>query len=485
MIDVEILKNLGENNQEDTLNLEGFQSYSMTEEEKLVSMLNTLTLAPQFYKTPSHQVNDLLLTIRKLCESDPKFVAQAIVWSRCIGGGMRTVNQLAAAMIAPYISGTDYAKYFYSKFNKKSQIGGCIFRADDMINIHKAYKAIYGKSLSNAMKKGFASAIEHLDEYQVAKYKKHLIDIVNMVHPQSKDVINRLMHGEQLNNKTWENKISQAGKSENAETKEQAWAELINSNSLPILAALRNVKNISKECEYDDEAIDNFCKLVKNQKLIKEGLINPLVFDLAYENCSNVKISNALRDSFTMALPNIKELINGSTCVIVDCSGSMTDGGVNFNKTRCIDKAGLIAAVFKTQLNSEIVVFGFRAKYVDINCEENVFDIAHEISKFDMGGTNVSCAFNELNKKYDRIIIISDSEVNSGDLVSIAVKRYKEKYNADPYIYVLDLAAYGTQMLKNNKVKIYSGYTMKLFDDIANELDLNKAIDEIKKIRFC
>ena len=104
--------------------------------------------------------------IERIGSKDPYFVAQAIVYSRCLGEGMRSINHLAAALVSPFIAGNDYAKRFYGAFDKKNKRGGCIYRPDDMSEIKDAYNALNPVStLANAMKKGFASVIEGLDTY--------------------------------------------------------------------------------------------------------------------------------------------------------------------------------------------------------------------------------------------------------------------------------------------------------------------------------
>ena len=121
---------------EDTVNRQGIASYKVDDKLRLVSMLNTLKIEPQFYRDENEQMRELRDLIEKIGYTDPYFVAQAIVWSRCCGEGMRSINHLAAALLAPFISGTDWGQRFYSAFNKqeskKSGIptGGCIFRAD-------------------------------------------------------------------------------------------------------------------------------------------------------------------------------------------------------------------------------------------------------------------------------------------------------------------------------------------------------------------
>jgi hypothetical protein len=185
----------------DAHNRQGYAAYKVGDELHFISMLNTLKLEPQFYRKESEQLKEIQSLVETLAVKDPYFVAQCIVWSRCCGEGMRSVNSLAAAVLAPFTSGQEWAKRFYSSFNKKTKTsGGCIYRPDDMAEIKAVYETISNIPLTNAMKKGFAHAIENLDSYQIFKYKDALIDIINLSHPnpeKSNAVVKATVDGEE------------------------------------------------------------------------------------------------------------------------------------------------------------------------------------------------------------------------------------------------------------------------------------------------
>ena len=108
---------------EDTVNRQGYAAYSLSDELRLISMLNTLKLEPQAYRSESVTMTELRDLIERIGSKDPYFVAQAIVYSRCMGEGMRSINHLAAALLSPFISGQDYAKRFYGAWDKKNGKG--------------------------------------------------------------------------------------------------------------------------------------------------------------------------------------------------------------------------------------------------------------------------------------------------------------------------------------------------------------------------
>ena len=119
MASKEIAQEIANIKEEDTVNRSGFKAYSVDDKLRLIAMLNTLKLQPQFYRSESVQMKELRNLIEKIAINDPYFVAQAIVYSRCASEGMRSINHLAAALLAPYASGQEWAKRFYGAFNKK------------------------------------------------------------------------------------------------------------------------------------------------------------------------------------------------------------------------------------------------------------------------------------------------------------------------------------------------------------------------------
>ena len=522
---------------ENAVNRQGYKAYSLCDELRLISMLNVLKLEPQFYRSEGQTMKELRDLIERIALKDPYFVAQAIVWSRCMGEGMRSINHLAAALLAPFASGQEWAKRFYGLWNKKLQRGGCIYRVDDMSEIKDVYSALNKSALSNAMKKGFAAVLEALDTYQLAKYKDTAIDIANLTHPKSKlstaevtingvkmKTLDALMKGYTVSADTWEVANSEAGQ-EIAKavkagkiTKEKAavmladaknsnWEGLLVDGKLGILAAIRNVRSMLKSPK--KEVIDALCKLVSDGEKIRSGLIMPYQLDYAYEvvknefssNAYGRQVMNALLKGYELAVPNLAAALPGRTCVMVDCSGSMSTpcavpgspsewGRRQSYSSTAAEKAGLIAATIAKATNADVVRFGSSAHFYSYDPNESVFTLGRKIGEDNMGGTSIPSAFDLIRKSrraYDRIILLSDNECNmcsrySGSWVSGAYKNYVHDV-ANPYVYAVDLAAYGTVPVAGEKVSYYFGYGFSMFEDIANkEFNPSAHIDEIRKI---
>ena len=533
----------------DTTNQQGYAAYSQDKWLTLLTMLNTLKFEPQYYRSQTQTLKELQALIDNCAKEDLYLTCQCIVYSRCLGEGMRTISHASSVFIAPYISGQEYSKRFYGLWNKKEQKGGVIFRPDDMAEILAGYIALNGQiqqtvttvngvpvsndvktsgpKLSNAMKKGFKSALESLDTYSLLKYKSNLIDIINLVHPSPKlskatveyngekiSTIDAIMRGLNVSANTWEVNQGEAGQivakavKEGKLTEEEAkeiltqaksdnWKELLDTNKLPILACLRNLRNILLNNPTQD-TIKKVCDLVSNPKLIREGKIMPYQLDLANEimlsefsNPYSRQISQALAKGYELSVPNLKELLPGNNVILLDMSGSMT-GNIKLkvgnkempSSSTCAEKAALIAATVAKATNADVIVFGSSAKYVQYNPNLDVFSLAKQLCNTNMGGTDLASAWRlaqSSGNRYDRVFILSDNEVNRGNTYSSYMSYVKNV--GHPYVYSVDLCGYRTNCIAGEKVRYYYGYGFAMFDDIASsEFNPNYHIEKVKQV---
>lgn len=175
---------------EDTVNRQGYAAYSLSDELRMISMLNTLNLEPQYYRSESETMKELRDLIERIGSKDPYFVAQAIVYSRCMRDGMRSINHLGAALLAPFASKQEWAKRFYGPFDKKNKKGGCIYRVDDMSEIKDVFSALNKSALTNSMKKGLLKLLRdwiHINWQNIGK--QLLIFLILFIQ-----IVKNLMH---------------------------------------------------------------------------------------------------------------------------------------------------------------------------------------------------------------------------------------------------------------------------------------------------
>lgn len=287
-----------------------------------------------------------------------------------------------------------------------------------------------------------------------------------------------------------------------AETKAENFKELLATGKMGVLATIRNLVRMVKN-NVDPETVSLVVGLLRNQDAVRKSLVNPMHFDIAYEMLNTTfggtnSIARAFMDGlqkgFEFAIQNAK--LSGKVAVFVDMSGSMNmnilvEGENNKYKSSAIDKACLIAAVYAKSSNADI--YGFDSSTIEVGYTPNkgVFELAKDFkqkSKTRCGSTNISSPFNFIsakNKKYDRIILISDNEANTGSGTRYAAAHYINNISSDVMIYSVDLAAYGTTQLKGKNIFEVFGYGFTMYEDIANrEFDPNAHLTAVSKVRF-
>lgn len=480
--------------------------YKLEDKLHLLTILNTYMLQDTYYKSATEFLAEFSELISKIALADPEFVAKAIVYSRCHASGLRTINQVASVLALPFLSGTSYAKLLYSSFDKKNKKGGMIYRPDDMKAILDTYKTLGGKGIMpNSMKKAFRKAIEGLDTYSLLKYKKDIIDVANLVHPNPNNsnatvevdgekisTITAIMRGAKVSADTWEVGLSDVGQvvkefelsdEEKAEALKQGknavFSDLLKENKLGYLAAIRNINNIVNN-DSDGETTKILANLISDSTMIRKAKIMPQQLANAYlYGGNNTLIRENLNKAIEGAMANFKEAITGNVAVVLDVSGSM--GGVR-------KEAAFITAILYQALGtSDLYTFSHYADMVKPLYYD--FKMLYEtiLGYFTGSGTNLRLALDMIRKsgkKYDRIIIISDNEANQGNCVR-AYKTLITQINS-PKIYSVDLAGYGESSLPiQGKIRLYFGKTFTMFDDmIRDEFNPTSHIEEVSKIQF-
>lgn len=449
-------------------NLAGGVAYVQNQKLQLVSILLTSFGDDKYYRSAKAEIDILKSLIR---DCDKEFVAKAIVYART-QFGMRTITHIASSILAKHIGKEKYARNFFNKV---------VYRPDDMLEI-VAYHKLNKEKLSNAMKRGFADAVGRFDEYQLAKYRGDkkgvkMVDIVNITHPKPTKkngvALNKLVNGELVSFDTWEVELSAAGSDINA--KKKVWHKLISEKKLGYFALLRNIRNIVQlnDSELSQTAFD----ALQNEVAIKKSLVLPFRFSTAYDELGKVD-GNAMRAisrACNIACNNVPKL-SGKTLIALDVSGSM-DG-------KPAQIASLFAAVLLRSNDCDLVEFANDAKYKNVNADDSVLSIAGSL-RFVGGGTNFPSVFSVANKKYDRVILLSDMQswMRGYDSPKAAYNNYRKQYNPECKFYSFDLNGYGTMQIPERNVFCLAGFSDKVFDIMKfYETDSNALISEINKI---
>jgi 60 kDa SS-A/Ro ribonucleoprotein len=461
-----------------TVNKAGGEAYSQTPELEFISILLTTFLKDQFYSSE----NDTTQRIKALIQQIPnkEFVAKAALYARN-EFGMRSVSHVVAAEIARHVKGATWTKTFFNKI---------VHRPDDMMEILSYYWANYDKKTPNSIKKGFALALANLDEYKLAKYKKSgaevsLVDVVNICHPKSNPGLEKLMKGTLKPAETWENKLSNAGKGktteEKATLKSYAWVSLLKEKKLGYFALLRNLRNIISQ---SPEMVELACEQLTDSNLIKKSLVLPFRFTTAMKEIEQIegkdarKVISAISQAVDISCRNVPKF-DGETLVVLDTSGSM--------EGKPMDVGSLFTAILAKSNDADIMLFSDDATYASYNPGDSTTTLVQGIKRIMRpGGTNFNSIFPKCNKKYDRIIILSDMQGWVGyNTPKVEFNRYKEKYSANPKIYSFDLQNYGTMQFPEDNVFCIAGWSDKIFDVMKlMETDKNALITTINGINI-
>lgn len=407
------------------VNAMGENAYQLSAKEELVSTCMTTFLSgDHYYETEKEVVNRI---VNKLNEVDPLFAAKLALYVRN-EGKLRSVSHLIAATIAKRASGTEWSKRFYNKI---------VVRPDDMSEILSAY-AVQNKmdlkkirKIPNAIKKGFKTALERLDAYQIDKYKMNsrqvkMLDLVNLFHPKgtqrNQQAYHNLVNGESLAglyaSKVLEKEMTKAGQKtqgKSVQEKEAAKKEAIenvlsNVKGMPIMNLLRNLRNIIL---YAPKSVDDACAQLTNETAVLNSRLLPFRFATAYEEIEKMsfsdrksdtfiafeedynnqtitakefaelkeKVLNAIEDALQISCQNIPELDGNSTAILIDHSGSVRgdEGGSSrvsaFSKTTTAMIGNLFGSMMAyRQKNVYIGLFGDRLIPVKIDRSQRLLD---------------------------------------------------------------------------------------------------------------
>lgn len=449
------------------VNKAGGKAYKENEEMQFVSLLLTSFMNDKFYESQVEVIDRMKQLIEK-CNKE--FCAKAIVYARK-EFGMRSVTHVASSILAKYISSEKWAKYFFNSV---------VYRVDDITEII-SYHLSCGEKISNAMKRGFSMAFSRFDKYQIAKYrgdnnKVKLVDVVNLIHPKysqkNGDAIKQLVEGTLKCIETWESMLSDAGNDKNK--KIEAWKRLLSENKLGYMALLRNVRNIVL---LNDEELNKMCfNAIINKDAIHKSLVLPFRFITAYNELIGVS-SEAMyyiSEACEIACDNMPKL-DGNTLVALDTSASM------YNVSHI---ASLFAASFVKSNRCDLITFDYDAKYRFVNWNDSLVTIQKELN-FCGGGTNFPSIFTKANKKYDRIIILSDMQSWIGQYSpKKSFENYKSRLGVEKCaVYSIDLSGYGTLQLPEKDVYCLAGFSEKIFELMKNiEKGFNSLFDEINKV---
>lgn len=474
-----------------TTNRSGHAAYKLDDKTKLMTMaLTTMLGEPKYY---GDNTDELIQLAEGLCGAgEGEFVAKMAVWART-EGNLRSVSHALIA-VAAHCCPTTGDGTTRSFVRKATRIVASM-RGDDGTEILAAYKALYGKPIPNALRRGVRDAQGEMSAYAIAKYQSKnkdlkLRDALRITHPVARDeraadAMGKAVAGELPMPKGWETELSERGN-----TKE-VWDELIRENRLGIFAQVRNLRNMLNAGADVTPVLEN----LKNPEVIAKSRMLPFRFYSAYSELNGAgllttAVSRALDAAMTNACANVDPL-PGKTAVLIDRSGSMFANISTRSTVRCIDIAAVIGAMF-AQIADDAWVCAFNhvADHVTMVGTSIISDVS--IMPCASGGTNMAAGFELLMHSgfdADRVIVLSDNEVNgsvfysrgSKETIQEELGKYRRKVGHDVWCHAIDLQGYGTSQFIGQKVNIMAGWSDAVLRFISMaENGFGSLVDEIE-----
>lgn len=470
-----LMKNIIKNN-------EGHKAFSMDQKEKLITeVLTSFFNEGKYYGDNSHAI---LEDIRNMIKIDSKFIANLAIYARK-EINLRSISHVLAAELAYDALGKKYVR---------EVLRNIVIRVDDMSEVLSYYLNVYGKPIPNSLKKGIAECFLKFDEFSLAKYNRsgevNLKDILNLVHPkpislEQADMFKRVLEDELEIPFTWETMISKEG------NKKETWEKLIESSKLGYMAMLRNLRNIIKVAPDNIESV--YKSLECKERVLKSRQL-PFRYYSAFKALSNEgigtsKIYNVLEKAIKYSTKNVERL-QGKTFISTDVSGSMGCMVSRKSDLSCAEVGTVLMSIANSICDEAVTsTFDTEFKIVPLASCNGIIANAGTI-KPSWGGTDLSLPIRYLienNIYVDRIIILSDNEINCGydNVCQNLIDKYRRNVNPDVYVHAIDLVGYGRQQFKGDKVNIMAGWNEKILEFIPKvENGLNNIKEEIENYYF-
>lgn len=480
-----------------TTNLAGGSAYKITD-LKLKLALYVLTSFVNEKKFYMDNTKEIVSTIQKVLDIDPKFVANLAIYARK-EMYLRSVSHVLICELAKHPQGKKYVR---------QTIKEAVLRVDDMTEILALYINKYGKPIPNSLKKGLADAFHKFDEYQLAKYNRDgavkLKDLVALTNPSPKingvvsdsryELIGKVYNDSLQTPETWEVILS----ANDGRSKKEKWEYLIDSKKLGYMATLRNLRNILEVC--DSEHVDKVLNYITNENAIKNSMQLPMRFYVAYREIENSavgssKVLNAIETALELSASNIP-LLKGKTFLVADVSGSMNHK-LSEKSTITYKNIGtlLMAIAHKFCEDAITSVFAQDFKVINVSSRNGAISNMNTFERINVGySTYLYKALQYLVDNrilVDRIIVFSDMQCYADDYYGIGVQslleKYKKEVNPNVFLHSIDLASYDgtTQFHPSRRINLISGWNDKILTYISLvEQGENKLVDDINNYFF-
>ena len=464
-------------------NRSGHAAYAYPDEKtRLVTYTATCLVGePKFYGDTE---SELEVCAAAVAATDPAFVARLAIYTRRVLM-LRSVSQLLVCILAesPAARGTGLIR---------AAARGIVRRGDDVCGTVACWKTRHpDASLPDGLRKGLRDAMETFSPEDITRYlcEHHAVtmrDALRIVRPSTDNAeLARAFHEcvrrTARRPETWETELSARGNTA------EVWADLFAHHRVAPMAAVRNLRNMLDAHADLQPAID----LLGDPEAIKRSGILPFRLYAAWaaltqvhtarfratRDCTPCVVPSALVKAIDAALAasvdNLSEL-PGKTIVIVDGSGSMFQTLSQDGSVTVLECAATLAAGIATRCEDIcLIVFDNDARIVPLTAPASPLSSIRDIvSACDGGITNMASAVKlaaQCGVDADRVIIISDNEVNSGyrNTLTTLADNYRKTVGHDVWFHGWDIAGYGTTQIAGPKTSYICGFSDRVIDLVA------------------
>lgn len=403
--------------------------------------------------------------IRQSTVEDADWTARFLKWLRT-EANMRTASIVGAAEF------TKARLEAEENGMSRQVIDSVLLRADEPGEFLAYWRALYGRSLPQPVKRGAADAAKRLyNEFNYLKWDSEsrgvrMADVLSMVHPEPKadwqdELFNYMLQKRRGNESeatyklimiaarhelmalpveerrkmvlspdgmtqlksagmTWESLAGWLQGPMDA----KAWEAII--PSMGYMALIRNLRNFDQAKVSDKIAAQVAARLSDPEQVARSRQF-PMRFLSAYRAAPSLRWSWPLEQAIDLSLANVPEL-KGNTLILVDTSGSMHS---TFSKDGSLmrwDAAAIFGiALARRCAEADVVSFsdswygnGDATKIFPVKDGESLLKATERWEKggyFLNGGTDtVGAVRKHLTAKHDRVVILTDEQAGRGDV---------------------------------------------------------------------
>ncbi len=297
-----------------------------------------------------------------------------------------------------------------------------IQRPDELAEFVALYWSEGKQPLSAQVKKGLGAAFTKFDEYALAKYDRatpvRLRDVLFLAHAkplnaEQEAMWKRLVAGELATPDRWEVALSAGA------DKREEWERLLTENKLGALTLLRNLRNMA-EAKVSEALVKDALARMKAERVLPFRFLAAARYAPQWESELEQAMFRALQSQ--ARLP-------GKTVLMVDVSGSMEAQLSRRSEMRRTDAAYGLAVLLR-EIAEQVSIYTFSDKLVRVPSGQGfaLRDALHASQPH--ASTYLSRALEEMEEKYDRLIVITDEQ--SHDAVP----------DPSPRGYMLNVASY-------------------------------------------